>query len=120
MGQTHRAPYSVWDLRSQRRLAPKAKTAYDRAHLCKIAEDVRRQLSTCKEVKTRPALDERVDKLTKTTARAVNRHTPDLRPTPYSKRWFTSALKVQQTEINQLRRTWQKAARKTGDTTPDQ
>jgi hypothetical protein len=30
-----------------------------------------------------------------------------MRPTPYSKRWLTPDLKVQQVEANQLRRRWQ-------------
>ncbi|OGE46890.1 hypothetical protein PENARI_c093G11063, partial [Penicillium arizonense] len=113
-GSDHRATYSEWNLRSQRQPAAKAKKAYDRADWCKIAEDVRRQLGPWKEVKTRPALDETVDKLTEATARAVDRHTPDLRPTPYSKRWFTPALKIQQTEVNQLRRTWQESCAERG------
>ncbi|OQE00248.1 hypothetical protein PENVUL_c055G06446 [Penicillium vulpinum] len=113
-GSDHRATYSEWDLRSQRQPAAKARKAYDRADWCKIAEDVRRQLGPWKEVKTRPALDETVDKLTEATAMAVDKHTPDLRPTPYSKRWFTPALKIQQTEVNQLRRTWQESCAELG------
>lgn len=108
-GSDHRATYSEWNLRPQRQPTTKAKKAYDRADWHKIAEDVCRQLGPWKEVKTRPALDEIVGKLTEATARAVDRHTPDLRPTPYSKRWFTPALKIQQTEVNQLRRTWQES-----------
>jgi hypothetical protein len=34
----------------------------------------------------------------------LERFTPDMRPTPYSKRWFTPDLKTQQVEANQLRR----------------
>ena len=113
-GSDHRATYSEWDLRSQRQPAAKARKAYDRADWCKIAEDVRRQLGPWKEVKTRPALDETVDKLTEATAMAVDKHTPDLRPTPYSKRWFTPTLKIQQTEVNQLRRTWQESCAELG------
>lgn len=79
-GSDHRATYSEWDLRSQRQPTAKAKKAYDRADWCKIAEDVHRQLGPWKEVKTRPALDETVEKLTEATARAVDRHTPDLDP----------------------------------------
>ena len=55
-----------------------------------------------------------VERLTEATATAVDRHTPDLRPTPYSKRWFTPALKIQQTEVNQLRRTWQESCAELG------
>ena len=67
-----------------------------------------------KEVKTRPALDETVERLTEATATAVDRYTPDLRPTPYSKRWFTPVLKIQQTEVNHLRRKWQESCAELG------
>ncbi|KAJ5675489.1 reverse transcriptase [Penicillium macrosclerotiorum] len=52
-------------------------------------------------------LDRVVESLTTATAQAVDRFTPNTRPTPYSKRWFTPGLKVQQVEVNQLRRRWQ-------------
>jgi hypothetical protein len=67
-----------------------------------------------KEIKTRPALDEAVERLTEITASAVENHTPDRRPTPYSKRWFTPELKVQQTEVNHLRRKWQESCAERG------
>ncbi|KAJ9481484.1 hypothetical protein VN97_g11989, partial [Penicillium thymicola] len=104
----HRATYSEWNLRAQRQPAAKAKKAYDRADWCKIAEDVLRQMGPWTEAKKRPALDEAVAKLTEATATAVDRYTPNLRPTPYSKRWFTPDLKIQQTEVNHLRRKWQR------------
>jgi hypothetical protein len=55
---------------------------------------------------TLKALDATVEKLTEETARAVDRHTPNLRPPPYVKRWFTDDLKSQQKEVNQSRRKW--------------
>jgi hypothetical protein len=67
-----------------------------------------------KEVKTRQALDEVVERFTEATAAAVDRYTPDLRPTPYSKRWFTPDLKTQQTEVNHLRRRWQESCAELG------
>jgi hypothetical protein len=39
-----------------------------------------------KEIKTRLALDETVNKLTEATVAAVDKYTPDLRLTLYSKR----------------------------------
>lgn len=45
---------------------------------------------------------------------AVEKHIPDQRPTPYSKRWFTPDLKVQQTEVNHLRRQWQESCAEHG------
>jgi hypothetical protein len=50
------------------------------------------------------ALDAMVEKLIEETARAVDRYTPDLRPSPYAKRWFTADLKSQQKEVNYARR----------------
>jgi hypothetical protein len=46
------------------------------------------------------ALDAIVEKLTTVTARAVDHHTPDLRLSPYAKRWFTPGLKSQQKGVN--------------------
>ncbi|KAI2756346.1 hypothetical protein DTO006G1_7986 [Penicillium roqueforti] len=106
-GSDHRATYSEWNLQAQRRPAAKAKKAYDRADWDKIAKEVLRQIGPWKEIQTRPALDEAVERLTEATATAVDSLTPDLRPTPYSKRWFTPDLKIQQTEVNHLRRKWQ-------------
>jgi hypothetical protein len=108
-GSYHRATHSEWNLRFQRQPAAKAKKAYDRADWYKIVEDVLRQMGPRKEVKTRPTLDKVVERLTEVTATAVDRHTPDLRPPPYSKRWFTPDLKIQQTEVNHLRRKWQES-----------
>ena len=113
-GLGHRATYSKWNLRSQRQPAARAKKPCDRTDWCKIAEDVRRQLGIWKEVKTRPGLDEIVDKPTEATATAVDRHTPDLRPKICYKRRLTPVLKIQQTEVNQLRRTWQESRAELG------
>jgi hypothetical protein len=75
---------------------------------------VLRQIGPWKEIKTRPALDETVERLTEATTTAVDRYTPNLRPTPYSKRWFTPDLKIQQTEVNHLRRKWQESCAELG------
>lgn len=103
-GSDHRATYSEWKLQAQHNPTAKPRKAYDRADWTKIGEEVARKMEPWREIKTRPALDEIVQKLTSATATAVNRFTPDIRPSPYAKRWFTSDLKEQQTKVNQLRR----------------
>jgi hypothetical protein len=113
-GSDHRATYSEWNLQAQCRPATKARKAFDRAEWNKIGEEVLRQIGPWKEIKTRLALDEMVQKLIEATNAAVNRYTPDVRPTPYSKRWFTPDLKVQQTKPNQLRRKWQESCAQLG------
>ena len=65
-------------------------------------------------MKMRPALDDAVERLTEVTATAVDRHTPNLQQTPYSKRWFTPDLKVQQTEVNHLHQRWQEGCAELG------
>jgi len=113
-GSDHRATYSEWNLQAQSRPSLKARKLYDRADWARIGEEVTRQMSPWKEIKTRPTLDRVVESLTAATAQAVDRFTPNTRPTPYSKRWFTPDLKVQQTEVNQLRRRWQASCAELG------
>jgi hypothetical protein len=60
-----------------------------------------------KDVKTQPSLNMVVQKLIQITTQVVDQFTPNTWPTPYSKRWFTPDLKVQQVEVNQLRWKWQ-------------
>lgn len=59
------------------------------------------------------ALDATVAKLTTTKASAVEKHTPDLRPSPYAKQCFTADLKSYQNEVNCLRRKVVYAGKKT-------
>ncbi|THC88490.1 hypothetical protein EYZ11_012059 [Aspergillus tanneri] len=106
-GSDQRATYSEWNLRVQRKPTAKAKKAFDRADWDSIASEVLQQMGPWKEVKIRPALDEVVERSTEATASTVDRHTPNLLPIPYSKRWFMPNLKIQQTQVNQLRRKWQ-------------
>jgi hypothetical protein len=40
-------------------------------------------------------LERTVEKLVKSTAIAIEQHTPLVRPSPYSKQWFTPELKSQ-------------------------
>jgi hypothetical protein len=113
-GSDHRATYSEWNLQAQCKPTTKPKKAFDRAEWNKIGEEVVRQIGPWKEIKTRPALDETVQKLIETTTAAIDRYTPNARPTPYSKRWFTPILKIQQTKVNQLRRKWQASCAELG------
>ena len=106
-GSDHRATYSEWSLRTRCNPTTKAKKAYDRSDWDKINDEVLRKIGPWKELKTRPALDDAVERLTEATATAVDKHTPNLRPTSYSKRWFTPDLKIRQIEVNHLRRRWQ-------------
>ncbi|KAI2734742.1 hypothetical protein CBS147339_9742 [Penicillium roqueforti] len=116
-GSDHRATYSEWSLQPQSKPSTKARKAYKRADWARIGEEVVRQMNPWKQIKTRPALDRVVETLTAATAQAVDRFTPDTRPTPYSKRWFTPDLKIQQVEVNQLpmqqkRRAWTRTIEK--------
>jgi ribonuclease HI len=106
-GSDHRATYSEWNLQPQTKPTTKGRKAYERADWTKIGEEIIRLMGPWRDIKTRPSLDRIVEKLTSATAQAVDRFTPDTRPTPYSKRWFTPELKVQQVEVNRLRRKWQ-------------
>ncbi|OQD68798.1 hypothetical protein PENANT_c289G03721 [Penicillium antarcticum] len=98
-GSDHRATYSEWNLQPQSKPSIKVRKAYERADWDRIGEEVARQMSPWKDIKTRPALDRVVEELTSATAQAVNRFTPDTRTTPYSKRWFTLDLKASSAEL---------------------
>ena len=64
------------------------------------------------------ALDATMEKLTEETAKAVDYHTPALRPSPYAKRWFTPDLKSQQKEVNHARLKWQESCAELGRDEP--
>lgn len=59
-----------------------------------------------------------MESLAKTTLNAANKHTPDLQPSPYAKRWSTTNLKHQQVEVNRPRRRWQEIRAETGRNDP--
>jgi ribonuclease HI len=113
-GSDHRATYSEWSLKPYHKPNAKTRKAYERADWDKIGAEVLLRMGPWKEIKTRPALDKVVERLTEITASAVESHTPNRRPSPYSKRWFTPDLKVQQTEVNRLRRKWQESCAEHG------
>jgi hypothetical protein len=77
-GSDHRATYSEWNLRTQCKPAAKAKKAYDRADWDKIETEVLLRMGPWKKIKTRPALDEVVERLIEATTAAVDRHNPSL------------------------------------------
>ncbi|KAI3049910.1 hypothetical protein CBS147353_11666 [Aspergillus niger] len=113
-GSDHRATYSEWNLQPRSKPSTKARKAYERADWSRIGEEVTRRMNPWRQIKTRPTLDRVVEELTSATAQAVDRFTPDTRPAPYSKRWFTPHLKAQQVEVNQLRRRWQTSCAQRG------
>jgi ribonuclease HI len=113
-GSDHRGTYSEWSLKPRHKPTVKARKAYERADWGKIGTEVLQRTSPWKDIKTRSALDQTVERLTEITASAVENHTPNRRPTSYSKRWFTPDLKVQQTEVNHARRRWQKSCAEYG------
>lgn len=65
-------------------------------------------------IDTREQLDEAVAQVIQATTAAVEKYTPLKRPSPYAKRWFTPELKAQQSEVNRLRRKWQKSCAERG------
>jgi hypothetical protein len=113
-GSDHRATYSEWSLRTQRNPTIKARKAYDRADWETIGWEVWRRIRPWETPNTIEALDAIVEKLTEETARAVDVHTPDVRPSPYAKRWFTPDLKSQQKVVNHARRKWQESCAEIG------
>lgn len=46
----------------------------------------------------------------------VSKQVPATRPSPYAKRWFSPDLKMQQLEVNRLRRKWQERCASSGRT----
>ncbi|KAJ5543745.1 reverse transcriptase [Penicillium frequentans] len=106
-GQTTAPPTRNGKIQPRSKPSTKARKAYERADWPRIGEEVARRMSPWGEIKTRPTLDRVVEELTSSTAQAVDRFTPDTRPAPYSRRWFTPDLKARHVEVNQLRRRWQ-------------
>lgn len=94
-GSDHRATNSEGSLRTRRNPPTRERKTYDRADWEKIGTEVKSAVGPWREINTVESLDSVVDKLIKATATAVDRHTPDLRPSPYAKQWFTSDLKSQ-------------------------
>lgn len=117
-GSDHRATYSEWSLQAQHTATAKPRKAYDRADWANIGKEVLELIGEQREIHSTEALDTTVENLTKITASAINKYTPDLRPSPYAKRWFTADLKHQQNGVNRLRRRWQESCAETGRDDP--
>lgn len=113
-GLDHRATYSEWSLRAQCNPTTKVRKAYDCSDWDNIDDEVLQKIGPWKDVKTRPALDNAVERLIEATTTAVDRHTLNLQPTLYSKHWFTPDLKIQQTEVNHLHQRWQESCTELG------
>ncbi|KAI3015386.1 hypothetical protein CBS147347_11193 [Aspergillus niger] len=100
-GSDHRGTLSEWDLQPRRNKPSNPKRAYDRANWEKIGQDIQSQTTTLPTILstavTTADLDQAVEKLISSTIAALDRHIPSHRPSPYSKRWFSPALKAQQT-----------------------
>jgi ribonuclease HI len=106
-GSDHRATYSEWDMRVQQRSERPPRRAYERADWAKIGSMIQRQMAGMPQLETKEQLDDAAKSLIAITTAAVDKHTPHAKPCPYSKRWFTPELKLQQREVNKLRRQWQ-------------
>jgi ribonuclease HI len=117
-GSDHRATYSEWSLQIHRTNNKPPRKAYDRADWGKIGNEVISLMRKQTEMHSTHALDMAVENLTKSTAIAVDRYTPDQRPSPYAKRWFTADLKEQQNKVNRLRRRWQARCAEAGRNDP--
>jgi hypothetical protein len=109
-----RGTYSEWYLQARRNCTTKPRKAYDRADWEKIGKETQDLFEGPGELDSTEALDTAVERLTRTTANAVDKHAPDLRPSPYSKRWFTADLKAQEKDVNRLRRKWQESCAEVG------
>ncbi|KAG2001218.1 hypothetical protein GB937_010390 [Aspergillus fischeri] len=96
----------------------KPRRAYDRADWRRIGESVQAQMAQFSPIQTKAELDEVVAKLISCTASAINQYTPMSKPSPYSKRWFSPELKIQQGEVNRARRKWQESCAERGRQNP--
>jgi hypothetical protein len=65
-------------------------------------------------IQTEAKLDDAVAQLISCTSFAIDSHTPTAKPSPYSKRWFTPDLKIQQCEVNRVQRKWQESCAERG------
>ena len=106
-GSDHRGTYLEWDLQPATRPEASPRKAFDRTDWNKVGQDVRAAVDNTEPIVSTTQLDTMVSRLTRAVQRAVEDHTPLMRPSPYSKRWFTPELKQQQRDTNRLRRKWQ-------------
>ena len=108
-GSDHRATYSEWSLYPERTVNRKPRRAFERADWGKIGPRLQSLLEPWPSINSESDLEAAVTRLIGSTITAIDQFTPLSRPSPYSKRWFTPDLKIQQTEVNQARRRWQES-----------
>ncbi|KAI3045365.1 hypothetical protein CBS147353_11800 [Aspergillus niger] len=113
-GSDHRATYSKWSLQPARNTDRKPRKAYERADWRRIGESVQARTSQLTPIQTKPELDDAVAQVISSTCSVVDSYTPTAKPSPYSKRWFTPELKIQQCEVNRVRRKWQTSCAERG------
>ncbi|KAI9035202.1 reverse transcriptase family protein [Aspergillus affinis] len=63
-------------------------------------------------------LNQEVNRLVEATITVLDQHVPAQKPSPYSKRWFTTELKAQQVVANRARRRWQDSCAALGPNRP--
>jgi Endonuclease-reverse transcriptase/Reverse transcriptase (RNA-dependent DNA polymerase) len=108
-GSDHRATYSEWSIHPELKPDSKPKRNFNRADWEKIGLMVQTLMSPWPVISSDSDLELAVEKLVKSTVTAIEQHTPLMRLSPYSKRWFTPQLKQQQQEVNRARRKWQES-----------
>jgi len=108
-GSDHQGTYLEWDLKPIIHSEPSPRKAYDRTDWAKVGKDVLAAIEPSEPIASTTQLDAKVDKLIRAVQQAVEKHAPLLRPSPYSKRWFTPELKQQQASVNKARRKWQES-----------
>jgi Endonuclease-reverse transcriptase len=109
-GSDHRATYSEWSLQPELKPHSKPKRDYHRADWEKIRRTVQTLMQPWPTITSNTDLELAIEKLVKSSVTAIEQHTPLLRPSPYSKRWFTPELKHEQQEVNRARRKWQESS----------
>ena len=62
-----------------------------------------------REIESEEQLDQAVGSLIQATIKAVEKHVPVSKPSPYAKRWFSPDLKRQQVDVSRTRRKWQES-----------
>jgi hypothetical protein len=116
-GSNHQATYSEWSLHPELKPELKPKRNFNQADREQIALTVQTLMNPWPTISSDSDLELTVEKLVESTITAIEQHTPLMRPSPYSQRWFTPELKQQQEKVNRAHRKWQEscATRGSGD-----
>jgi len=121
-GSDHRATYLEWNQSTATQPEHAPRRAFHRTDWEKVGLSARNSVNLDRSIDSAARLDDVAQALISATSAAVERHTPLMRPSPYSKRWFTPELKSQQSETNKARRLWQTSCASRGpldDTTQE-